>query len=72
MRQRSALKTAAEKVRTLVEFSRLDMIEQGLAVTVSIGATLLRRGDTPETLVHRADRLMYRSKQTGRNRVTIG
>ena len=72
MRQRSALKIAAEKVRTLVEFSRLDMIEQGLAVTVSIGATLLRRGDTPETLVHRADRLMYRSKQSGRNRVTIG
>ena len=67
-----SLQAAAEKVRSLVECSRLDVDEQGLTVTISIGGTLLLPGDTPETLVQRADQLMYRSKQAGRNRVTVG
>jgi len=66
------LRSAAEKVRALVEQSRLDIDGQGLTVTISIGGTLLRAEDTAESLVDRADRLMYRSKEAGRNRVTIG
>ena len=38
-------------------------------MTVSIGATLARSEDTPESLVARADALMYRAKAEGRNRV---
>jgi diguanylate cyclase (GGDEF)-like protein/PAS domain S-box-containing protein len=72
MREKKALRAAAEKVRTLVECSRLDRPEHGLSVTISIGGTLLLPGDTPESLVWRADQLMYRSKRAGRNRVTIG
>jgi diguanylate cyclase (GGDEF)-like protein/PAS domain S-box-containing protein len=72
MQEKESLEAAAEKVRTLVEFSRLDVTERGLTVTVSIGGTLLVPGDTPQSLVQRADELMYRSKQAGRNRVTIG
>jgi diguanylate cyclase (GGDEF)-like protein len=72
VQDQQALKTAAEKVRTLVECSRLDLNEKRLAVTISIGGTLLSPSDSPETLIHRADELMYRSKQAGRNRVTIG
>ena len=67
-----ALEAAAEKVRTLVECSRLDLMEKRLAVTISIGGTLLQAGDTPKQFVQRADALMYLSKQSGRNRVTIG
>jgi len=66
------LERTCEKLRTLVELSRLDLGEQGLAVTISLGGTLLCPGDTPESLVHRSDELMYRSKQAGRNRTTIG
>lgn len=66
------LLTAAEKVRALVEHSRLDIGGRGLTVTVSIGGTLLRTEDTPGSFVGRADHLMYRSKQAGRNCVTIG
>jgi len=66
------LRAAAEKVRALVGHSRLDVNDQGLTVTVSIGGTLLRADDTAESFVGRADELMYRSKQAGRNRVTIG
>jgi len=65
------LRAAAEKVRTLVQYSRLDVNGQGLTVTISIGGTLLLAEDTPDSLVGRADELMYRSKQAGRNRVTI-
>lgn len=72
MDDQEALKAAAEKVRTLVECSRLDLKENRLAVTISIGGTLLQSGDTPEQFVQRADDLMYQSKQSGRNRVTIG
>ncbi len=68
----SMLRQVAEKVRTLVELSRLDLYGRSLTVTVSIGATRLRPGDTPESLVERADGLMYQSKKAGRNCVTIG
>ncbi len=39
-------------------------------VTVSIGVTGLREGDTPESMFSRADRFLYDSKRGGRNRVT--
>jgi PleD family two-component response regulator len=55
-----------------VEHSRLDVNNRGLTVTISMGGTLVLADDTPESLVRRADELMYHSKQAGRNRVTIG
>ncbi len=61
-----------EKLRALVEASRLDLAEESVSVTVSLGATLLQSGDSPESLVRRADQLMYVSKEAGRNRVTVG
>lgn len=67
-----ALRIPAEKIRALVEQSRLDMPDTSLSITLSIGATLIRAEDTPETIVQRADQLMYQSKQNGRNRVTLG
>ncbi|MBN2118155.1 MAG: sensor domain-containing diguanylate cyclase [Anaerolineales bacterium] len=72
VRDEDDLRAAAEKVRALVEHSRLDVKGQGLTVTVSIGGTMLLAGETPDSLVGRADQMMYRSKQAGRNRVTIG
>src|SRR5512138_3477052 len=72
LRDDDDLQAAAEKIRTLVEHSRLDLDGQGLTVTVSIGGTILRAGDTADSLVSRADQLMYQSKLAGRNRVIIG
>ncbi len=43
-----ALLAAAEKVRSLIEASRLDFNGHSLTVTASIGATLLNSNDTPE------------------------
>jgi diguanylate cyclase (GGDEF)-like protein/PAS domain S-box-containing protein len=67
-----ALFKIAEKVRMLVEVSSLDTNLHTLSVTLSIGATRLYSNDTSESILRRADGLMYRSKQAGRNRVTIG
>jgi diguanylate cyclase (GGDEF)-like protein len=72
VRDQEDLRVAAEKVRALVRHSRLDIDGQGLTVTISVGGTLLLASDTPDSLVGRADQLMYRSKHDGRNRVTIG
>lgn len=66
------LRRVCDKQRTLVAFSRLDTGTGGVEVTLSIGATLLRRGDTPASVVARADELMYESKRAGRDRVTVG
>ena len=64
------LQTSAGRFRSLVEQSSLPA-EFPLRVTVSVGATSARPEDTAETLIERADALMYRSKQAGRNRVTV-
>lgn len=40
-------------------------------LTVSIGMTAYRPGDTPETLIARADRALYRAKQGGRDRLEV-
>ena len=60
----------AEKVRKMIQASRLDEVSQSLSVTISIGATCLSSNDTPESIISRADRLMYQSKRAGRNCVT--
>ena len=43
----------------------------GVAMSVSIGATLVALDDTFEGLIQRADALMYQSKASGRARATI-
>jgi diguanylate cyclase (GGDEF)-like protein len=40
-------------------------------LTISIGMTAYRPGDTPETIVARADRALYRAKQGGRDRLEV-
>ena len=41
-----------------------------IRLTISAGFTLATPDDTPETLIKRADKLMYESKARGRNVVT--
>lgn len=41
-------------------------------VTISIGIAVASSADTPETLLQRADEALYRSKQAGRDCMTLG
>jgi len=59
----------AERCRTLVAQSSLSENEE-LRVTISIGATVGRSNEGLPDLLQRADRLLYDSKNQGRNRVT--
>ena len=60
----------ANRFRLLVENSYLSVGQKKIRVSVSIGATVARLNDTVETLLGRADRLMYQSKRAGKNRLT--
>ncbi len=67
----SGLAKVGEKLRQSVSTARVQQDGQDLGVTVSIGATLVQPTDTLQSLVERADRLMYESKRRGRNQVTL-
>ncbi len=67
----SELAQIAEKLRVLVETSFLTAKKSNVWVTISMGATMARKGETADSLLGRADQLMYRAKSEGRNRVFI-
>jgi diguanylate cyclase (GGDEF)-like protein/PAS domain S-box-containing protein len=66
-----SLEKTAERLRMLVEHSWTEEEELHINVTISIGGTVATSEETPEETVHRADKLMYRSKEEGRNRCTL-
>ena len=59
-------KILAERVRKAVDATDFGSVGK---VTISMGVSQWRPGDTSNTLVDRADRAMYAAKQAGRNRV---
>ena len=61
-----------ERCRVLIEKSYIAVGEQFVNVTVSIGATVSKPGDTVDSIVKRADDLLYRSKEQGRNCLNAG
>jgi diguanylate cyclase (GGDEF)-like protein/PAS domain S-box-containing protein len=68
---RETLKVLAERcVMLAAETSVPGKDGKPLALSVSVGAALVRPGKTAEELVQRADELMYESKKNGRNRAT--
>jgi diguanylate cyclase len=70
--------TPADGARTVAEVIREDIGRLGfhfrgtpVNVTASCGVTEARDGDTPESLFDRADRALYRAKESGRNRSIV-
>ena len=61
----------AEKLRAMIANSVIPIDEKKISVTTSIGAVVVHETDTKDSLIERADQLMYQSKQGGRNRVTL-
>ncbi|MBN8530659.1 MAG: diguanylate cyclase [Alphaproteobacteria bacterium] len=63
----------AEQIRDTIAGSDLRRRDTGAMcgnVTISIGVAAFRKGDTPESIIKRADKALYRSKADGRNRVS--
>ncbi|MCK9388439.1 MAG: GGDEF domain-containing protein [Sulfuritalea sp.] len=64
----------AERIRTSVEKFRIKRTDKNEAVaniTVSLGVTSYRHGESGSDFVARADAALYASKHQGRNRVTV-
>jgi diguanylate cyclase len=68
---RSAI-TVADHIRRAVmtkELMKRSTGEHLGRITISIGVATLRRGDTAQSLIERADACLYAAKRNGRNRV---
>jgi diguanylate cyclase (GGDEF)-like protein len=59
----------AERIRTRIADN---LFNGSIAVTVSMGVTSYMLDDTPESIFERADRALYRAKESGRNQVESG
>ncbi len=55
----------AERIRKIVESLKFT---SNLKVSVSLGATVYREKDTPESIINRADEALYTAKEKGKNR----
>jgi len=66
------LQDIGDRMRYLIEKSYITHGGIALQVTVSVGATLSRDNDTMQSIIKRADILLYQSKEAGRNRLTTG
>lgn len=60
----------AEKFRKLAASTEILHNDTPLTVSVSVGITVIRPSDTTESLLKRADEMMYQSKKNGKNCVT--
>jgi len=69
---RKGLESLGNRLRSLIEHSYIIHENHRLRVTVSIGASLVCENDTVDTLIKRADTLLYKSKAAGRNCLMIG
>ena len=66
------LELLGNRLRSLIEHSYIIHEDEKLYVTISIGATLVWENDTIDSLIKRADTILYKSKAAGRNCLTIG
>lgn len=60
-----------ERIRNLISTSSIKTMHAHLGVTISVGATLSQNEDTADSIIERADQMMYESKRNGKNQVTI-
>jgi diguanylate cyclase (GGDEF)-like protein len=64
------LRMVAERLRALVEASAYPKEQGPVSVTISVGTAMARQGQNAEEIIAAADRAMYSSKRSGRNRVS--
>ena len=59
----------ADRLRKKIEANRA---VRELSVTISLGITEYKMQEPPEDFINRTDSMLYKSKENGRNRVTVG
>jgi diguanylate cyclase (GGDEF)-like protein len=66
------LELMGNRTRLMIENSYIIHERKKIGVTISIGATLVNEKDTIDSIIKRADTLLYESKAAGRNCLIIG
>ncbi|MDH2431710.1 diguanylate cyclase [Pokkaliibacter sp. MBI-7] len=64
-----AMQILCEQIRVSLGSQRFGSGREAIQVTLSIGVTELRQGDTPHSALERADKALYSAKASGRNQV---
>ena len=64
-------KDIAGRILKLIRSNRLFYKNQSIHVTVSIGATKYYPGDTPDAIIDRADKALYKSKNNGKDQIQV-
>lgn len=59
------------QLRTSLQDSGFHYKGSPCPITSSVGITDFEENDTPETILHKADKALYQSKREGRNRCTV-
>ncbi|MCW8837414.1 MAG: GGDEF domain-containing protein [Thiovulaceae bacterium] len=62
--------TISNRLLRLVSDNKLIYKGNNIGVTISIGATKLKVGDTPDSFITRADKALYKSKHSGKNKIS--
>jgi len=60
------LRVLADRCAALVRESRLPSGHSGISASITVGGTCVAEGDTPQSILERADRNLYGAKQGGR------
>ncbi len=60
-----------ERILELVRSDRLIMKDEEIRVTLSVGATMFKSDDTPESALQRADQALYLAKNAGKDQVKV-
>ncbi|WP_455209316.1 GGDEF domain-containing protein [Kaarinaea lacus] len=71
---RADLQTArmvAERIRSRIAATPIDLSENLLDVTISMGVAMVQVDEAVNSLVERADRALYNAKENGRNQVAL-
>ena len=62
-------KNITSRLLTLIRDNKLIYKGVSLQVTMSIGTTKFNEGDTPDSLISRADKALYRAKESGKDQM---
>jgi len=69
--EEKAIYEIGERIRMLISKSWFFEGKDKISVTASLGCSTVEKGDDIENLISRADKAMYKSKQDGRDKLTI-
>lgn len=64
-------KLVAERILNLVRSNKLLTKQDQILVTLSIGSTKFKHGDTMESIIHRADKALYLAKNSGKDQLKV-